>query len=283
MIATSPEHAALLASRLFWACDLYLFRFIDDSIVRYAAHGAAVSWGGYTWQAGPFFQRGRTRIVRGLEVDTLGVTIFATLEHLLLGIPFVSAVRNGALDGARLEVWRGHAATPGAPLAGAIQRFAGAIENVDIDEDIKLTVKSDLSRLNAPIPRAVYQPGCDRTLYDAGCGVSRAAHQVTLTTAVGATRNAVKVAAGALGAVDYSAGELRFVSGVNAGTRRAIRVQSDSVTLDLSYPLPSPPAAGDSFTLWPGCKHDRGDCAGKFANEARFRGEPYVPVPETAL
>lgn len=283
MIATSAEHAALLATRIFWAVDLYAIVMLDGSVSRYVQHGAAIAWNGYTWQGGgPRFTRGKTRIVRGLEADSLDVEIVAKDTDLLLGIPFVSAVRNGALDGARLELWRGHAATPGAALVGAIQRFGGNVENVNIEDTIKLTVKSDLAKFDAPIPRAVYQPECDRTLYSTGCGASRVAHQLNTTAGAGSTASVVKVAEGVLGSIDYSGGELRFVSGANAGARRSIRAQTDGVSLALSYPLMNAVSAGEQIQLWPGCKHDWDDCVNKFGN-TRFRGQPFIPVPETVL
>jgi hypothetical protein len=33
--------------------------------------------------------------------------------------------------------------------------------------------------------------------------------------------------------------------------------------------------------VYPGCDKQQATCRGKFANLARFRGQPYVPAPET--
>ena len=46
-------------------------------------------------------------------------------------------------------------------------------------------------------------------------------------------------------------------------------------------PLPNVPAVGDTFSVFPGCDKTKTTCAGKFSNIARFRGFPFVPVPET--
>lgn len=285
MIPTNDTHAALLNTRGFWGCDLYAITMVDASMIRFVAHGVGVSWNGYTWQGGgPLFSRDSTKIIRGLEADSLKVIITPKLTDLLLGIPWMAAVRNGAFDGARLELWRGHAATPGAPLVGAILRFSGAVEEVGTEDVIGVTVKSDLVKLDAPIPRAVYQPGCDRTLYDAGCGAVRATFQVTSSVAAGSTPASIKVASGALGAAGYyTGGELRLSSGANAGARRSVRLQPDAVTLELSYPLLQTVTVGDNFTLWPGCSHTTDDCTNKFNNLVHFRGEPFIPAPETAF
>ncbi len=53
--------------------------------------------------------------------------------------------------------------------------------------------------------------------------------------------------------------------------------------LVLGYPLQSPPAPGDTFTVYQGCDHTPGACAGKFNNLANFRGFPYVPPPQMAV
>jgi len=285
MIPTNDTHAALLNTRGFWGCDLYAITMLDGSVSRYVAHGVGVSWNGYTWQGGgPLFKRDGVRIVRGLEADSLKVTITPKASDLLLGIPWMAAVRNGAFDGARLELYRGHAATPGAPLAGAFLRFSGPMQEVETEDVIRLTIKSDLVKLDAPIPRAVYQPGCDRTLYDAGCGVSRGTFQITTNVANASTQTAIKVASGVLGAAGYyTGGELRFTSGGNAGARRSVRLQPDDITLELSYPLLQAVTVGDNFALWPGCAHTSDECANKFSNAARFRGEPFIPAPETAF
>ena len=67
----------------------------------------------------------------------------------------------------------------------------------------------------------------------------------------------------------------------------------------LTMPLPSAAAPGDTFTVYPGCNrslghwnkpssdpatwtyiHD-GDCGAKHGNEINYRGQPFVPPPET--
>ena len=50
----------------------------------------------------------------------------------------------------------------------------------------------------------------------------------------------------------------------------------------LTQPLPYAPAAGDNFTVYPGCDKSQRTCQLKFNNLANFAGFPYVPAPETA-
>lgn len=284
MISATPQHIALLQTRMFWAVDLYRITLIDGTVLRYS-NGIAASWAGETYQGGVLLlKRGGVRLVRGLEADSLKVTIAPTDSAVLYGLPWRAAVINGALDGARLELMRGHAANPGDALVGAILRFAGEIQAPRLAGlDIELAVKSDMSKLDAPCPRSVFQPGCDRTLFDAGCGLARAAWQINTNAAGGSTMSIIKLPADAPSISYYVGGELRFTGGANAGARRSVRKQSDLRTLHLSYPLSHPVTLGDAFAAWPGCPHTYAACVGVFNNGARYRGEDLIPQPETVL
>lgn len=283
MIVVTAEHAALLAhwTREFWAVDLYELSFLDGTTLRYSGHALPTIWNGYTWTSGPLFRRGETKIICGLETDTLQVEITPREGDTLLGLPWPLAIRNGALDGARVAVYRGHAEKPGAPLAGAFLRFRGMVGNVKAKLPILMPIKSELVLLDAPIPRDVWQAGCSRTLFDAGCGASRTAFRHDGQAAAGST-TALVVASLPHAAGYYSAGEIRWVSGANAGARRAIR-RHDGTGLHLSYPLLEAITPGDTFQLWPGCAHTWEECQDKFANGTRFNGQPFVPAPETAV
>jgi len=284
MIATSAEHIAVLLTREFWAVDLYEIAFLDGSVLRYSGHALSTSWGGYTWAGGgPLFHRGSTKQIRGLEADSLSVEITPRETDTLFGLPMMQAVQNGALDGAKFALYRGHAAVPGGALAGAILKFRGEVQEVQSDLTIRLAIKSDLIKLDAPIPRDVWQPGCSRTLYATGCDVSRAAYMHSSAAVSGSTRSMVKTATLPHAAGYYDGGELRFISGANGGARRGVRIQPDTVTLHLSYPLLHAVTPGDQFQLWPGCSHAKDECQSKFANGASFNGQPFVPSPETAL
>lgn len=283
MIGITAEHLSLLATREFWAVDLYAIRFIDGSVVRYSSHPLSTTWGGHVYAGGgPLFSRGETKQVRGLETDTLSVEITPRETDTLFGLPFAKAIRNGALDGASFELYRGHSAKPGDPIVGAVLKFSGLIEEVDGDLTIRLTCKDTMMRLDASMPRDVWQAGCSRTLYGAGCKAQRAAYQYVGDVVLGSTRSVVKVASLPKIAGYYSGGELRFFSGENAGARRTVKFNADTGTLQLSYPLLSIPSVGDRFNLWPGCAHTWAECSGKFCDGTAFNGQPFIPDPETA-
>jgi uncharacterized phage protein (TIGR02218 family) len=285
MITTNNDHIALLASRTFWGVDLYEFAFLDGTFLRVQGDTGAMSttWGGNVFAGGgPIIKRDGIRKAVGLEASELALTISPHDDDLLLGLPMRIAASNGAFSGASLTLWRGHAATPGGVILGAPMLFGGNVESVKVEQDISIALRSATIAFDAPTPRAVYGPGCDRTLYKPGCGVSRAAFQTNTTAANLSTRAVVRT--GLTAAADYYAGgELRFTGGANAGARRTIKRHAADGTLTLAYPLSFDVVAGDSFTIWPGCSHanDATGCV-KFSNSARFRGQPFVPAPETA-
>jgi len=145
--------------------------------------------------------------------------------------------------------------------------------------DISIKVKSITYYLNRQWPRAVFQSGCDRTLFDAGCGIARSAHQQSGSLLASSTRQILQTPITADDGI-YNGGEIRFVTGLNAGAHRTVKSQSGGV-LTLAYPLVREPAAGDSYVIWPGCDGTRTTCT-RFGNTARYRGEDFVPSPETS-
>ena len=283
MKPASPALVDLLQSaQAFTMADLFTFTLADGSAWRFSGLDAAVTVGGHAYLAGGLkFQRGTTRLTRGLEVDTLDVAVLADASASLNGVPFLPFVRGGGLDGAGLVLERVFMPTLGDTAAGAVTLFDGRIADIELGRtEAKLTVKSWLELLNVKMPRNVYQPGCLHTLFDAGCGLAKAAFAVAGNILAGSDRSTLATSlAQADGTFDL--GTIEFSSGGNAGLKRTVKSQAGG-TVALGYPLPVAPQSGDAFTAYPGCDKMEATCAVKFANLANFRGFPYIPVPETA-
>lgn len=284
MKTATPELIAMLASSTqFWMADCYTFTLVDGTVLRYTSADFSVVFGGNTYlHTGPLFKRGRTRCSVGLSVDSMEINVTASSDHTLAGLPFIQAVANGLLDGATVELDRAFAATPGAAVVGTVKQFVGLVSNADPKGfTAKIMVRSHLELLNVSMPRNLYQPPCGNTIYDANCGVSRAAHAAYSAIASGSTRRVLNCGlANAAGFFDI--GEVVMTSGQNTGLRRTVRSYSPGV-VSLAYPLPKDVANGDTFTIYPGCDRRLTTCDTKFGNKPRFRGTPFVPVPETAL
>lgn len=284
MKSASADLVTLLTQkRQFFMVDLFTFTFADSSVLRYCSSDIVAVVGARTFSpAGPLLKRGRTRTVIGVEVDTLELQVSASAAHTINGVPWLQAIANGVFDGARVELERAFAPSPEEAFAGSVYLFSGQVADSEVTTlSARLTVASDLQRLNIQMPRNLYQPGCLHSLYDTGCGVSKAGLASPTTIASGSTRSTLNC--GLTQADGYfTLGEMVCTDGPNAGVRRTIKAYSTGV-VGLSYPLPYAPTVGDSFTAYPGCDKRLTTCQTKFSNQARFRAFPFVPVPEAAL
>lgn len=288
MKSASPELITLLSTqRQFWMCDLYTFTLVDGTVLRFTSADIDVTVGTNTFlHTGPLIKRSRTRQSIGTSVDQLDLSISADVATLLSGLPWLQAISNGALDGATVELERAFAASAADAMAGNIAgtlvQFPGRGSDTSVESlTAREIVRSFMELLNTQLPRNLYQPPCGNTLYDTACGVSRAAFAAFSAVASGSTRQVLNCAlANAAGYFDI--GEIVMTSGQNLGVIRTVKTYAPGV-VNLAYPLPKPVTVGDSFTIYPGCDRREVTCDTRFGNKPRFRGTPYVPVPETAL
>lgn len=283
---TSPGALAsfLNSTTTTYMVDLFTFTLSGGQIVRYTSADMAVTVGGARYGLGPAIKRGKTRLSVGITVDTLEVTLGADASVTIGSTPILPFIAAGGLDSARLSLDRAFAPAPGAAWVGTLALFQGRVSDTKISRyEAALTVASDAELLNVMLPRNVYQPGCSNTLFDAACGRSKAAYQVS-ATANSSTDFSRTLFGTALGqAASYFAlGWALGVSGANAGIGRTIKAFSSGVVTTIQ-PWPQTVAVGDTFTFYPGCDKQQSTCSGKFVNLPRFRGHPYVPAPETIL
>jgi len=102
--AASPELIALLAGiDQYVMADLYTITLVGGSVRRYSAAPTALSANGYTFTLGPKFERSKTKVVIGTQVDELEVNIYPEPTDLIGGVPFLQAAWQGQLDGALLR------------------------------------------------------------------------------------------------------------------------------------------------------------------------------------
>lgn len=168
------------------------------------------------------------------------------------------------------------------PWIGTVGLFSGRVgPSKSSRYEAALTVNSDSELLNVMVPRNVYQPGCSNTLFDAACGLVKASF-ASSATASSATDATQRIFSSGLSQASgyFSQGWAVGVIGPNAGVGRTIKDFTGGVITTIQ-PWPSPVAAGNTFTVYPGCDKSQATCSAKFSNLAKFRGQPYVPAPET--
>lgn len=234
------------------------------------------------------------KLVRGLQVDEQTLTIYSPPSLTTYeGIPFLQAIGEGILDGARFEQDRAFfdpstwPAAPGLPnkAVGQINLFSGYVANVESvgRTSAMVKVKADISRLNIDMPRNVYQAGCLNTLFDPICKLNISLFRVNATVTGASTQRSI-LWTNTRPAGYFAQGVLRFTSGPNMGQSRPVR-SSGPTGIDVIFPFPHAPDIGDSFVITPGCDHTYNGSQGcpKFLNTRNFRGFPFVPPPDSVI
>lgn len=285
MRAASAKLIALLDADQFVMADLYTITTVKGDIFRYTNYDFDLTVSGQVYSSnGPIIRREGINLSLGIEVDNLSIVIDCTDDNKWNNINVVQAFHNGQLDGARFKLERifMDVNTPTDTTAGAIKLFEGRIIEPDLDRNsIQASVASDLDELNLQMPRNLYQPSCSNTLFDGACGLLRESFMIQTTIEAGSTTARI------LCQVNqpqgwFTQGVIEFLDGGNAGLKRTIRIH-ESGTLLLTLPLLETPLAGQRIIVYPGCDKRLETCQNRFNNFSRFRGAPYIPVPETAV
>jgi uncharacterized phage protein (TIGR02218 family) len=281
----SDLRALLDAGRQLLVADLYLIQTAD----------AARSWlwtdldspvfaGGVNYDLGLGIKRTKLHRSVGAQGSQLTITLFDRAQQPVLvnGSPMVPWILKGGLDGAKVVLYQAFSAGPGQPWATPLHQHEGQVSDVQTSgrDGVQIIVRSLTEAFNRPLPPTVYQPRCRTTIYSDLCGLLKSAYTVT-GTATSATSAGRTTFSTGLSAADggYDLGVLTFTSGQCNGVSRTVRRQAGGQIVLMS-PLPAPVAAGDSYSLYPGCNLTLERCD-EFGNRARFRGMPYIPPPES--
>jgi uncharacterized phage protein (TIGR02218 family) len=275
----------LSSNQALMVADLYTVTLLAGNVLYYTDSTIDITFGGNTYLhateggAVPGFQRGPIKLALGLQVESLEVDMFYDLSTLILGKTPGAFANAGGFDGARFKVDKFLTTDLTSTTNGVVNLFTGTVATVSAGSGkVALTIDSDLAYLNAVFPRNYFLPQCNHALFDAGCTLSKATYAVT--QAVGSS-TVTSITQTALGqpAGYFALGYIVITSGANAGLTRTIKSFAAGV-MTLLYPLPGSCAAGDTFTVYPGCDKTQTTCSSTFGNLAHFRGFPFVPTPE---
>jgi uncharacterized phage protein (TIGR02218 family) len=279
------------------AVDLYEFTLQGaeaGTVLRYCTADFPFTLNGELYDNSLGFNRSQIRRQGGLETDTLTVQVSATVNDLVLGVPFHQFLRQGGFDNAWLKLSRAYF-NPGQAAYSAVDYtidllsadspvwlFEGQITEVVTGGLLaELRIDSHLFVLDRKMPKNLYQASCGHVVYDPGCGVNRAAFgdagQVQANSTIRIIQTNLNRPPGW-----YSLGLLKFTSGALNGFTATIKTHNSDLSLTVIPPLLVVPATGDTCIAFPGCDRTLASCQGKFNNLPRFRGFPWVPAPETA-
>jgi uncharacterized phage protein (TIGR02218 family) len=285
--AVKAASAALItlleSSDRFIMADLYTITLVGGSVLRYSAAPTALTANGYTFALGPKFERSKTKVVIGTQVDELEVMLYPEATDLIGGASFLEAAWQGQLDGALLQLERAFMPTYGDTSPGTVILFAGRISDIDCTRTgIDIRCRSHLELLNIQMPRRLWQSSCTHVFGDAMCQFDRSALQATFAAGPGSTQVQIATSVSPSPANLYALGTITGVTGANAGSSRTIAsMEGGWAYVKLAFL--SPVLIGDEFQLLPGCDRTLATCKNVFNNTTHFGGFPYIPTPETAV
>ena len=292
----SLTSAYLLANSQLIVVDLYTLSVVNTAWASglsvtytnyyYSGSDYDVVNGGHTFKGNDaIFSRDGLKQTIGLEVATMNITINATASMLVLGVPFMQAITQGVLDGALVKVDRAFLdLNTDHSVIGTVNWFTGHVAKASPSRNgASITINSLTDLLNVNVPRNVYQAAFQNSLYDGACTLSRSSYSVagTVSTITG-TSLTISGAAASQSAGYWTQGGIIFTSGAANGEARTVKSWVGGV-LTLLSPFPISPVAGDTFMIYAGCDKQLTTCQTKFSNGANFKGQPFVPIPETVV
>jgi hypothetical protein len=211
-----------------------------------------LSANGFTFALGPKFERSKTKVVIGTQVDELQVTIYPETTDLIGAMPFLEAAWQGQLDGALLQLERAFMPNYGDTSPGTVILFAGRISDIECTRTgVDIRCRSHLELLNIQMPRRLWQASCTHLFGDAMCQFDRSSMQATFLAGPGSTQSQIATSVSPTPPNLYIQGTILAVSGANAGSSRTVANMSGGLVY-VKLAFLSPVIGGRSISAPPG-------------------------------
>ena len=161
----------------------------------------------------------------GYVVDVWGGKLEPGIVATSYTYSMIGDVIDGGADDALVTIDRLYMQFPGDSSLGTVNLFTGNVG--DISElgrsHLKMKVNSKLHKLNAPMPKHVFQPQCWWTLFDAGCTLKKAAFAVNSSVQAGVNNTRQIITNLTQPDNNFDLGQLVMTSGANKGVSRTVR------------------------------------------------------------
>lgn len=269
----------LTAGGTLLRADLLTITTAVGVVYRFTSADIDISYGGNTYSHALKWSRMGTSQGIGTSPDQIDLELYDDGAVQFYGTTLMNAVAAGIFNGAIVQIDKLVMPTWGDTSPGICGWFLGYVSTPkSVSGKVGLSVKSMIGKLAIAMPRTIIQPQCNNAFGDAACGFNVAS--VTFSgTCTGGTP--LQPTASGLTDHQFDLGKIKFLTGANAGVTRSVK-QNASGVIYLAYPLPNPPANGDTFNISQGCPRTQAACT-SYGNLPHFKGTPYVPVAETAL
>ncbi|HEX7884725.1 MAG TPA: DUF2163 domain-containing protein [Phenylobacterium sp.] len=257
-----------------WA-QIWTITRADGETYRFTSLDRALAWNGQSYKACDSLVPSAAE-----SSDEVGGVGSLDLAGILSDESVSAAdLRAGRFDGARVEAWvvpwAGDPEIPHRLLAGTFGRVGYG------EAGWKVELVGDGARLQqTPLLRA-YTPGCRWVFGGAECGKAPGPLTVAGSVETGGQKSFIDTGR-AEAAGYFRFGVVSFTSGENAGIAAEIRDHGAGGVFTLWPRLANPIAAGDAYTMTPGCTNDvladggTNGCAA-WANVVNYGGFPDVP------
>jgi uncharacterized phage protein (TIGR02218 family) len=256
--------------------ELYKISASGMSVFTWTDGNRCVSYSGLTYDPWPI-KRGKISFSSDFKVDQTEISAAKNW-----GVE--RAIEADLLAGAAFEIVRVRLDNPDTDF---VVMFNGEVADVKIGE-IEVTIRGQtLDFLNYEIPKREYQVMCNWRLYDQYCGAPISFYAVGLSFPESLPVLDRKTIAGVTwfqhnSAGYWNQGYVRIDTGENADIRRQVSSHPGN-TVTVVPPFPFSIGTNDSFTIFPGCKHDVDDCEDKFNNLINYGGFPFIPRQDEAV
>lgn len=256
-------------------CTLWKVQRADGLILRLTDHDQSLVVGGQTYTAAVGYSASAIKSLAGLAPSNLDIeglldTASITEEDLLAG----------RWDHAQVTVSTVDWSNPG---GGSVSLRSGRLGRVETRDGKFVAEMLGLAQLFDLTLGELYQPGCRASLGDSRCQVALGPLTVTGTVDTDISdRRTLADAARTETAGYFDYGVLTWTSGANTGLGMEVKASTSGV-IELQLPMPYPVAAGDAYSLTPGCDGLFDTCKNRFNNVVNFQGEPDVVGPDQLM
>jgi uncharacterized phage protein (TIGR02218 family) len=285
-----PALAAHLAQDTTTVAILWKVKRVDGTLLGFSTHDEDLVFNdgadAVAYQAATGFTNTAAKNHSDLSVDNLEVTAFLTADVIT-----EADVRAHLYDGATIAIYLVNWAdlSMGAMILRSgnfgILKMVNGLYTAEL-MGLSNKLKTELGDLYGPVCRATFGSGLNgidmsshwKCLFD----VTTVRHAGSVGAANDDARTVIPSAGLPGAAGDYNDGVITFTSGALNGQSFEIKTWDETI-FELLLPMPSPPAAGDTFTAEQGCDHlFQGGCK-KYNNTINFRGEPGMPGMDEVL
>jgi uncharacterized phage protein (TIGR02218 family) len=246
----------------------------DGVVLGFTDHDRDLSFDGVTFRADSGLSGSAIEVGTGLAVDN-GEVMGALRDAGLSG----ADLEAGRFDGAPVRMWQ----VNWRDVTQQTLEFSGTLGDIRRKGSaFEADLRGLTQGLNRPVGR-VFQAPCGAVLGDAQCGfdLDDPLYRIDLgvTNITGGRRFRWPILPG-FEPGWFTHGRLDVLTGAAHGLWAAIKTDLSvppGRVIDLWEPIRAPIAAGDQVRLTAGCDKRFDSCAGKFANQANFRGFPDIP------